>query len=495
MTRNLFILTFLILIFILNIIIFYYYIPVSREYILYDESLEVSSQLKPNKDVFEKTFETGYIAKKLLYDEEDELYDDEGNIDKGSAFTFNNVSSILSLSFKELDKIETQMYKNSDNCKKTSCEILNKNTFNTAYKIINDILYVLFNYMNKKSVIHIEKYLNSTYDKYSLLYRYINKNNIVKISNINVVFVTNHHEANEWIYREFPYDTLPTILHVDTHPDINTPHVKNSNTLYEMKDRIINNDTEALTEYYKEVLKHDIGNVLIPSIFPYKNNGGVIWIYPEWTINVINNGTHEAALLKKIEYDDKVIHKIAYNTLGDGDPDLKQDNNSIFLNKKAHFSSNKLRDTDINEIPNEYILNLDLDYFVTYGVNDSNNKDDPTSYNRTIIDFNYANKNSKYKKEVTQNLENEFEMIRKRIDEFIIFIKKLYDNGKKPCFIILCNSSAVNKIDSIFSEPWQCGEVYHETVSGHDLHNEYTPKYLSLWLQNTLLHHLRLVLK
>ena len=89
--------------------------------------------------------------------------------------------------------------------------------------------------------------------------------------------------------------------------------------------------------------------------------------------------------------------------------------------------------------------------------------------------------------EKNKEISNELDIIRKRIDEFLVLIKDLKDLNKKPSLIILCNSSQHNI--NLFKEPWFNTEF--DIYNIMDEKNEYTPKYLSMWLQYTLIMHLK----
>ena len=47
------------------------------------------------------------------------------------------------------------------------------------------------------------------------------------------------------------------------------------------------------------------------------------------------------------------------------------------------------------------------------------------------------------------------------------------------------------KSNTYFLEPWENNDEYKEAVGIIDIDNEYTPKYLSVWLHNTILMHLK----
>ena len=529
MLKNNIIISFLILILIIMITVIYFYLPI-KQLIIYNKSYEYNTINKATPPTLE-------IIHEMIYNIENGLTDtcrtgnyalNQGYMKQPTKFLCSigilkdicdtddslnpycdnspsqqlttKKSKILFSHFNKLNSIKNYMVSNSDNFKKSSCEILNTDTFNKAYQYINDIIYIILNHMFIHGPFQINEYLNLTYDNYSLLYRYINKNNILKISNIDTVLITNHHQAVEWIYRKFPGDTIPAIFHVDTHAD-DTPFFMNGNEdLYKYKKGIIENNNDIIDDFYNKVLNNDIGCVLVPSIYPYDNNNGVLWLCSDWT--------HPNAKLKNKIYNsfksnNSSVHQEnphsmnSFKTEGEGDFIVGYNffNHNVIEDdsKTLHMSTVYLNEIDnylLESFPNNYILNIDLDYFVTYGGSSYSNIEDPTSFNRTTIDFKRALRDVLYEEYVAKQLSYEINIIRKRIDDFLLLIKKLKDNGKIPSFIIICNSTSVNKSNIQFLEPWENNNIYKEKIGLIDSDNDYTPKYLTLWLQNTLINHL-----
>lgn len=511
------------------IIVIYFYLPI-KELVIYNKSYEYNTINKPTSYTLELVKEMFYNINNGLSDScrTGEYALNQGYINrptkllcsvgilKDSCDNDNNIKSecknapsqdlhydnkkILFSYLNELSSIKNYMVNNSDNFKKSSCEILNTETFNKAYQYLNDITYIVLNHMFIHGPFRINEYLNSVYDNYSLLYRYINKHNILKISNIDTVLITNHHQAVEWIYRKFPGNTLPAIFHIDTHADDTPFFLNNNEDIYKYKKGIIENNNDIIDDFYNRVLNNDIGCVLVPSIYPYDNNNGALWLCSDWT--------HPDAKLKNKKYnsfksnnssiDEQDPHNMnSFKTEGEGDFIIGYNffNHNVDEDdsKSLHISTVYLNEIDnklIDSFPNNYILNIDLDYFVTYGGSSYSNIEDPTSFNRTTIDFKRAGKDVLYEEYVAKQFSYEINIIRKRIDNFLLLIKKLKDNGKIPSFIIICNSTSVNKSNTYFLEPWENNNIYKEKIGLIDSDNDYTPKYLTLWLQNTIINNL-----
>ena len=386
---------------------------------------------------------------------------------------------IINKYLMKLNVLENDMYVKSDNNSKTSCDVLDDTTVNEALKMVHSIIYMFNNTMDNMYLTFFIQYYEVLYDKYTLLYRYINKHKIIKIGEIETVFVSSHHEACEWIFKKYIGDKIPTILHVDSHPDMNS--CINPKKMMNIKNKLDN--VENLKELYTDVLSNNIGSVIIPTLYPYKENGGFYWLLPKW-INIPSNAEKEGQLYEINDGGFESVEVDWGHNKGE-----KEKDGEIIIAEYEPFKTN----TDYVEnfynynhlIEDGYVLNIDIDYFVTIG--EENVKYDNVSDNRTVIDIQRIKKDTIYSIEKNEELCVELDIIRKRIDDFLVLIKKLKDINKKPGQIILCNSSQRNI--NMFKEPW-----FNTELSIYDMMdemNEYTPKYLSIWLQHTVLMHLK----
>lgn len=390
---------------------------------------------------------------------------------------FYQIIELLNNYLLKLNDFEKDLAIKSNNYTKTSCDILDKDTFDNAFNIINSIIFLFANTIHNYYFTHLIQYYEFLYDKYTLLYRYINLNNIVNIGNIKTVFVANHHEACEWVFKHFTNDKIPSIFHVDSHPDLNT--VYDPDKLVEIRNDIYNPDN--IKELYTNILNNDIGSVIVPCIHPYKYNGGFYWLMPRWINKHKNSDKGIRTQIIKINENDEIIEIFWGNSF--------YNKNNEYIKKCNPINSNSGYVDDFfnfnNQIDDGFILNIDLDYFVTIGEEDVFY--DNVSHNRTTIDSERIKKDCIYAVEKNTELNHEMNIIRKRIDDFIVLIRKFKKINKKPSLIILCNSSQKNI--NLFREPWF--DPNNNIYSLMDSHNEYTPKYLSVWLQHTLLIHLK----
>ena len=171
---------------------------------------------------------------------------------------------------------------------------------------------------------------------------------------------------------------------------------------------------DSLIHLYDNILKQDIGSVIVPALVPYDENNGVVWLNPDWV--KYRNDTFTAKLLRTPYYKNCFLasqeKRHSQNAPLEYMETIKDDKYNINVDYcigKLNYIYN-----NINKISNDYILNIDLDYFVSYGSNSSYS--DPISYKRTLIDNGMSNKDARYYINKENELQNEIELIRKRID-------------------------------------------------------------------------------
>lgn len=371
-------------------------------------------------------------------------------------------------------------------------EVNKKNKIITKENCINHLKVIFKSYhlvVNKIEdyIIDSRRILEELNDRITFYYRFINLNGIFDISYknrpIKIFKVSKHHHAVEWIYRNVK-NNIGTILHIDSHADMN-PIGNDSKFIKNCSD---NNDFSFnnLKRIFDTV--SNIGSVLVPMISPYDFNKGIVWITPDWvkepfckSENIVTTTKDICTFIGKcpvnfpIKIKENSLNQVIYNE----------------ENKKLNMitSNIKLKDNILDDISDNYILNIDLDYFVTFG-SDSYLPGglDAISDNRTIYDFSYTIKNQMKYNFIKYELDLEMDLIRKRIDDFLRLIISLRDLGKVPEIIIICDSTRVDFTND------QLGQEFM-TKNESELTNEFTPKYLSFWLHNTIHRHLELIFK
>ncbi len=365
-------------------------------------------------------------------------------------------------------------------------KIITKQNCIDHLKVIFNIYHLVVNKI-EDYIIDSRRILEELNDRITFYYRFINLNGLFDISykkrKIKVFKVSKHHHAVEWIYRNVK-DNINTILHIDSHADMNPI----GNDCIFVKSCIDNNDFNFnnLKRIFDTV--NNIGSVLVPMVSPYNLNKGIVWITPDWvkepfckSENIVTTTRETCTFIGKcpvnfpIKINEKSLKQVIYNE----------------ENKKLNMitSNIKLKDNILENVSDNYILNIDLDYFVTFG-SDSYLPGglDAISDNRTVYDFGYILKNQMKYDFIKNELGLEMELIRKRIDDFLGLLISLKNLGKVPEIIIICDSTRVDFTND------QLGQEFM-TKNESELTNEFTPKYLSFWLHNTIHRHLEIIFK
>ena len=184
------------------------------------------------------------------------------------------------------------------------------------------------------------------------------------------------------------------------------------------------------------------------------NNININWIVPDWV---------PIKQLDPVENIEKQIFKHKNIYIGDEDNTLcyiKQNKNkdNIEVNFKRQRFNNKSRYSElINFVNNsEYILDIDLDYFVSNGelLNKTNMKKFIKNPFDVSSDYRYIIKNNKYEtprdpywgdehKNDLKKMKKEVKFIKKRMNDFLRGIKYMNDKNCKPIAIIICDSTNV----------------------------------------------------
>ena len=372
---------------------------------------------------------------------------------------------------------------NFENRTKIVQNIIENTDLKEELNIINTCYCYLMQFSLPESLILFHPIFYELHDRLVFYYRAMNEKIYFRKYDMKIINVNKHNHCVNYVLKNFKTSELPSVLFFDSHSDTNTP-VKLS----------VTSDNDSA----------DIGSVNIPIFSKYKKNNGLFWIVPEshcWShvkrtigidnkLNTINLSDVEIIKEKLDNYNNIILYS---------DFKKKKDKN-ININEliKVEYSLTDINSFKFfNNITNNYILNIDLDYFISYGCIDSrdilNNNfeednDDQTTSNIEEIDF-AATKNILIKSKISNKLNNEIKSIRKHIDKFLIFINKLKDEGKIPKMIILCDSSRVNF--SLIDSCMGAGDFLGN--KGHTMTNEFLPKRYAFWLRNTLIEQIKVL--
>jgi len=380
---------------------------------------------------------------------------------------------MIQLRLFEYQLMESESHQLTDKLLSHEQWVENINIINACY----NLLLVNVDYDLSEAFLRYSHIFEELNDRLAFYYRIINKNNFHQIANIKMIQVSEHHQAVEYVYREF--DTcLDTIVSFDSHPDTNA--VKDDLLFYRSCLTCKDFDYKTVHQLYQK-MNNDCGAVLTPMLLPYERNQGVIWVYPEWF--QASEFTRNAF----IRSHDGISYLDLTNTHFDSDEDLivmPHTDNMIQVKFLTSYIQNLLDHSQW--ISNQYILNIDLDYFVAYGmevVHDELTEDRMSSF-RTDIDFARAIKDGPYANNKLYELDGEIFLIKKRIYNLLQAVKTLKAIGKLPSLIIVCDSTRVDF--SSVSSHW------HNKIDL--LGMEFTPKYLVFWLRQVLLEGLQEVL-
>jgi hypothetical protein len=354
------------------------------------------------------------------------------------------------------------------------------------YKLQKKIIDKVYSLLEKKNnfLVDIELW-KLLYGSSVNLYKY--ENNLIYNNNINnkipIYQVTKHNHCLSNIINEILNNKkIKTIIHFDTHSDMNLVEFfkkidKNYNNI------IKKNDVKPYISK-NEKLVWDIGAHMTASIYFmhkfYNINDGINinWIVPDWV---------PIKQLDPIEQVEKESFKHKNIYLGSEDDMLSymkknEVEDIIEINfKRQRFNSIDRYKELIKFIDNkEYILDIDLDYFVANGeiLNQKKMKqfikypyDVASTYRYKIRN----NKNEsprdpfygeKHESDVIK-MQREVKFIKKRMDYFLRGIKYMKKNKIKPLAIIICDSTMVN-----FSN---CLDCFGES-------NCYVPQEYALWI-------------
>lgn len=376
--------------------------------------------------------------------------------------------------YKYLSLCENEILQLSNDLRKT--ELKKKDSKKISEKIImknlNKLDYVFQRLGYIDTFLFKIPILEELNDRITFYYNYMNDSKYIKINNIPVYQVSKHHHAVEYVYKMFKSNP-GTIVHVDTHADMNP--IKNNKEFF--KEYIKNSNKESTIKKYDDLVT-DIGGVLVPMLLPYEKNNGIFWITPDWVTEPYNSSDIKIALNESDAYFyGGTCPK--YTVKVDKDMSDGVDLDVYFTTSNVKYAVNK-----IDNISDNYILNIDLDYFVCFGGPSYGSEgNDAISHYRTILDLGYALKDDKESEKKEKELYCEMDYILKRIDNFLIFIKELKLKNKTPSMIIICDSTRMS-FSNYKNNDKNDSEIVHE----------FMPKYLCFWVHNIVLTNLKKVL-
>jgi len=323
----------------------------------------------------------------------------------------------------------------------------------------------------------IELYFQSTY-------LYIP---LKKIGDIPITIVTKHNHILPFYMRQKISKLNTTILHFDTHPDMNM--VKQSGNLPTLYEKFLKTKNEKYITKAQDIV-WDIG-AAITGVLMTTGPQNYIWCMPEWVpdsyMNIpysIKYNKEEVLLITNDKtYEDNPLCDLVYfSKKFESDKNIyaKVQTGKEFKSEGYKKTINKLIDI-LGENEN-YILDIDLDYFVCNGQKFEKEEYFKEPYDlvskkrtKTII-VNEDNPrdntdNTEELKKYNNMLKTELTEIKKRVTAFFRIIRSLKNRGYIPSHISISDSTNLE-----FSELCHCNSVS----------NGYVPKYFALYLNRKI---------
>ena len=361
------------------------------------------------------------------------------------------------------------------------CIECSRNEMSKKYKKAQPLLdSVLEKLMTRNDFLLFRPMWDELHDRMVYYYDYLNKRNLS--NNIPLFCTTLHNEAVKWWLEAKKRNKFSgTLIHFDTHDDMGLPDtseylLKNGKTLNE-----------------NGIIKGACGQIYWPvtCILLSKQVDHVIWALPKWVYDD-DKGFNQVLVCQgdSIEYlRSKKEEKDKFRLDGDVSVVDEEDLNPTLytfyhphkLNRLKLATKTGWRKLEKIMTTNNFVLDIDLDFFVTNG-----DKVSLTRYRKDFMDLESTgrvhglpgktNPRTLYDddkgRSFAKQLKAEVKLIKKRVEIFLNGLEMLKDNGIKPSCINLSDSTC-----SLFS--WN----YKRAV----FTNEYTPKYYVPFLHKLLL--------
>lgn len=307
-----------------------------------------------------------------------------------------------------------------------------------------------------------------------------------KINDIPICYVTKHNQILSFYMAKKIHKLNCTIVRFDTHSDLN--EIKESNKLPYLYEKFLDTGDKKYINKAQDLV-WDIGAAK-SGVIMATGSKDIIWCLPLWVpdkeikVEYFIKDNKKSLSLNSIdegsEFDMNLSSKVP--TKYKNDLKIYQ---KVQINSKRNYLK-KIKDL-IMKNGNEYILDIDLDYFVCNGDKFTKSYfEQPfdlqsfyrakTKYINQNMPRNTNDTSSDELKAYEKKVNIEIKKINKRIKEFISLLRHLKNYNLVPCLISMSDSSNV-----MFSDCINCN-----TIS-----NGYVPSNLALYIHNKVVNKLK----
>lgn len=349
---------------------------------------------------------------------------------------------------------------------------INKKHYIEARKIFIKLFNKIFDFNKKKFAVYGE-FSRELYQRSIYYYQYINKFHYV-----NNIPVYSYVKNNDCLIPLLKKGIIAPLVHFDTHSD----HKEFEN--FDEYNYLLNKKPLNITKIQQ--LTYDIG--CFSSYYLYYSKSDFFWFSPPWSLDCPDYKKEIIKMIKK-----KGLDEVEYIQGDLDDPD-----SYISIHGKLN-KNDTLLTQDLNE---DFILSIDLDYFCTNGLLEKDLKiknkkklrkiladSDPGSYGRTRYKLEFNNPFYNFKREneddldgklnpenvtfadYSNKLQAEINLILQRLEQFKNFLLLIQKKNISPVIIVLSDSCNVN---------------LSRDANSITMTNDFCPQNLVLFIRNEL---------
>jgi hypothetical protein len=297
------------------------------------------------------------------------------------------------------------------------------------------------------------------------------------IGSIPITLVTKHNEILPFYMKQMAKkDKDVTFLRFDTHSDLNP--IKDSSMLKGLYKKYKKTHSDTYIKKAQDIV-WDIGAAK-SGVLLTVGIKDLIWGFPAW---VFDRETRHGLFIKKgFLYTDE--EDTIFNDKLPSETDVVKQFSKIQIGNVKKYSKNIKKDVDMIKINGTtYVLDIDLDYFVSNGEKRNRKEQlkelfDVQSFNRTktiVLNENVPRKKIQNTSEFikfNKDIRREKRLIDKRLTHFFKIITSLKKKGYTPCMISVCDSTNI-----LFQDCQTCNSIS----------NGYVPVYFAFYIHTKVM--------